>query len=62
VFMPHFMRDIAQYIPQGIALTSFQDVLVRGEGLGAVLPGAGILLAVAVGLFALAVPRFRFVK
>ncbi|HEU5331849.1 MAG TPA: ABC transporter permease [Actinocrinis sp.] len=62
VFMPHFMRDIAQYIPQGIALTSFQDVLVRGEGLGAVLPGAAILLAVAAGLFALAVPRFRFVR
>jgi len=62
VFLPHFMRVIAEYVPQGIALGAFQDVLVRGQGMGAVLPAAGVLLAVAAGLFALAVPRFRFVR
>ncbi|WP_344443891.1 ABC transporter permease [Kitasatospora nipponensis] len=62
VFMPHFMQDIARYVPQGIALNAYQDVLVRGESLRAVLPGAGILLALAAGLFALALPRFRFVR
>ncbi len=62
VFMPHFMQEIAHFVPQGIALNAYQDVLVRGESMHAVLPGAGILAAVAVAMFALAVPRFRFVR
>ncbi|WP_370364512.1 ABC transporter permease [Catenulispora sp. GP43] len=62
VFMPQFMRDIADYVPQGIALNGYQDVLVRGDGLASVLPASGVLLAVAAGLFLLAVPRFRFVR
>jgi ABC-2 type transport system permease protein len=60
VFMPQFMRDLAGFVPQGIALNGYQDVLVRGGGVGAVLPACAILLAVAVALFGLAVPRFRF--
>ncbi|MDH6135327.1 ABC-2 type transport system permease protein [Kitasatospora sp. MAA4] len=62
VFMPQFMQHITHFIPQGIALNAYQDVLVRGESMTAILPGAGILLAVAVGMFALALPRFRFVR
>ncbi|NUR60183.1 MAG: ABC transporter permease [Catenulispora sp.] len=62
VFMPQFMRDIADFVPQGIALNGYQDVLVRGGGLGTVLPGTGVLLGIATVLFLLAVPRFRFVR
>ncbi|MFD0571411.1 ABC transporter permease [Kitasatospora gansuensis] len=62
VFMPDFMRTVSEFVPQGIALNAYQDILVRGGSLDAALPGAGILLAVAVVLFALAVPRFRFVR
>ncbi len=62
VFMPRFMQTIAGYVPQGIALNGYQDVLVRDGGLRAVLPASGVLLAVAAGLFLLAVPRFRFLR
>jgi len=57
--MPDFMRRLAVFTPQHWALTGYQDVLLRGGGLGEVLPEVGILGAFALGFFALAVVRWR---
>lgn len=62
VFMPDFMKSIAQFTPQGQALTAYQDVLVRGADVTDVLPATGILCALAAVFVALAVPRFRFLR
>ncbi|MBH1937196.1 ABC transporter permease [Streptomyces sp. AV19] len=62
VFMPDFMKSVAQFTPQGQALTAYQDVLVRGAGVTDVLPATGILCGLAVAFLALAVPRFRFLR
>ncbi|MFE0101580.1 ABC transporter permease [Streptomyces sp. NPDC059009] len=62
VFMPDFMRRIAEYVPQGIALNAYQDVLVRGSGAAGVLPASLCLLGLGVAAFAVALPKFRFAR
>ncbi|MGI5340547.1 ABC transporter permease [Streptomyces sp. CA-181903] len=62
VFMPEFMRNIAEFTPHGKALNAFQEVMVKGADLQTVLPASGFLLGLAALFFVLAVPRFRFVK
>ncbi|MFI9650046.1 ABC transporter permease [Streptomyces sp. NPDC052040] len=62
VFMPDFMRRIAEYVPQGIGLNAYQDVLVRGAAVSAVLPASLCLTGLGVAAFALALPRFRFAR
>ncbi|MFG2888264.1 ABC transporter permease [Streptomyces sp. NPDC048248] len=62
VFMPSFMQDITIWTPQGRALQAFQDVLVRGADLPAVLLTSGLLVGLAAVLFAVALPRFRFLR
>ena len=46
--MPAFMQKIALVIPHYWALTGFQDVIVRGQGMSAVLPVVGVLLGYAL--------------
>jgi linearmycin/streptolysin S transport system permease protein len=58
--MPPVMRALAQATPHAWALAGYQDVLVRGLGLGAVLPELGVLLGFAAVFFAAALLRFRF--
>ncbi len=58
--MPHFMQSVALITPHAWALNGFQDVMVRGLGVSAVLPSIGMLLAFAAAFWGLAVWRFRF--
>jgi ABC-2 type transport system permease protein len=50
---------IGRVTPAAWAMEGFQNVLIRGLGLGAVLLPAGILLAYALAFFGLAAWRFR---
>jgi ABC-2 type transport system permease protein len=50
---------IGHVMPTAWAMDGFQNVVVRGLGLRSVLLPAGVLLAYALGFFALAVWRFR---
>lgn len=58
--MPQFMQDLARITPHFWAITGYQDVLVRGLGLGEVLVESGVLVAFAAAFFAIALWRFRF--
>jgi ABC-2 type transport system permease protein len=51
---PPAMSTIARFTPHYWALTSWQRLVFDGEGLGAVLPGVGVLLGVAAALLGLA--------
>jgi ABC-2 type transport system permease protein len=58
--MPAFMQKVSLIIPHAWALTGFQDVIVRGQGLVAVLPVAGVLMVYALVFWGVAIWRFRF--
>ncbi len=58
--MPEVMQNIAKISPHNWALSGYQDVIVRGLGMDAVLNETGVLLAFAVAFFTFAVWRFRF--
>jgi ABC-2 type transport system permease protein len=58
--MPEIMQKIAKISPHNWALSGYQDVIVRGLGLDAVLYETGALLAFAALFFSFALWRFRF--
>lgn len=58
--MPDFMQTLSKISPHAWAMAGYQDVLVRGYGLGGVWPEVRVLLGFAVLFFALGVWRFRF--
>jgi len=58
--MPDLMQKIGWLSPHTWALTAYQDVLMRGAGISAILPQAGVLLAFAAVFFAVGVWRFRW--
>ena len=58
--MPDFMQTLARFTPHFWGLAGFQDVMVRGLGVSAILPSVGVLLAFATGFWAIAIWRFRF--
>ena len=51
---------VGHLLPTAWAMDGFQNIVVRGLGLGSVLLPAGILLAYTAAFFGLAVWRFRF--
>ena len=57
-FFPPLLRTISYFIPHTWAMTAYQDLLVRGQGLVQVLPEIGALLLFAAVFFGLAVWRF----
>ena len=57
--MPSFMQKLSLAIPHAWALTGFQDVMVRGQGLAAVLPAVGVLMAFALVFWGIGLWRFR---
>ncbi len=57
--MPAFMQKLSLAIPHSWALTGFQDVIVRGQGLAAVLPAVGVLMAFALVFWTVGLWRFR---
>jgi ABC-2 type transport system permease protein len=58
--MPNFMQVVSWVTPHAWALAGFQDVMVRGLGVDAVLPAIGVLLGFSVAFWGIAVRRFRF--
>ncbi len=58
--MPPFLRTLSHLVPHSWALEGFLALIVRGQGLSAVLPQIGVLLAFTAGFFFLAVRRFDF--
>jgi ABC-2 type transport system permease protein len=55
--MPSFMQQMSLFVPQGWAVDSYQDILVRNYGVSDVLPAIGILLLFALGFFVIGMFR-----
>jgi ABC-2 type transport system permease protein len=58
--MPDAMQVMGWISPHTWALMAYQDVLMRGAGVPAVLPEVAILLAFAAVFFSFAAWRFRW--
>lgn len=58
--MPEFMQLLAKISPHHWALIGYQDVIVRGLGVEAILLEISVLMGFAVVFFGFAVWRFRF--
>lgn len=58
---PEGFQKIAHFTPLAWMVDGFKDIVVRGLGLTAILPALYVLLAFTVGIFSLAVWRFRSV-
>jgi ABC-2 type transport system permease protein len=54
------MGILARLTPHGNAVDAFNRVMAEGASLGQVLPQVGILLAMGIVFFGIAVSRFRF--
>ena len=57
-FFPPLLRIIGYLIPHTWAMTAYQDLLVRGQGLVQVLPEIGVLLLFAAIFFVLGIWRY----
>ncbi len=57
---PEAVRSAVQVLPTYWAMQGLLDVVLRGQGLAAVLPSVGILLGFATVFFAVGVARFRY--
>ncbi len=58
--VPPWMQSLAQALPTYWGMRGFQNIVVRGLGLGAVLPEAGVLLAFGAAFLAVGLWRFRW--
>lgn len=56
---PSIMQTLSHLTPHAWAMDGFHRLLLQGRGLVDVLPDVAVLLAIAAGLMALAVVRFR---
>jgi ABC-2 type transport system permease protein len=57
---PEFMRNVVKVIPTTWAMQGLLDIVLRGQGLPAVLPEAAILLGFAGVFLTIGVLRFRY--
>lgn len=57
---PQFIRDAVKVLPTTWAMQGMLDLVLRGQGLTAVLPEAGVLLLFALIFFTIGVARFRY--
>jgi len=58
--MPEGFRQFARLTPLAFVMDGFQDILIRDQGLEAVILNVVVLLAFAVVLFAFAAWRFKY--
>jgi ABC-2 type transport system permease protein len=58
--MPNFLQKLSKIVPHAWALQGYQDVLIRGYGIGQVMPEVGVLLIFAAVFFGFALWRFKF--
>jgi ABC-2 type transport system permease protein len=57
---PKTVQTIVQVLPTTWAMRGMLDIVLRGQGLAAILPDAGVLLGFAVLFFGIGVWRFRY--
>ncbi len=57
---PQFVRTAVKILPTSWAMQGMLDIVLRGQGLVAVLPEAGVLLGFAAMFFLIGVWRFRY--
>ncbi len=58
--MPPFLRVLSRFVPHSWALTGYQNLMVRGQGIQEVLPQIAVLAAFAVVFFLIALRRIDF--
>ncbi|RJQ44040.1 MAG: ABC transporter permease [Gaiellales bacterium] len=58
--VPEFMRQLGHLTINAWALDGLNDLILRGKGLDAVLPEAGVLLAYGAVCFIIGIRMFRF--
>ncbi len=58
--VPAWMQSLAQALPTYWGMQGFQDIIVRGLGVQAVLPEAAVLLAFGVAFLGVGLWRFRW--
>jgi ABC-2 type transport system permease protein len=57
---PQIVRTVVKVLPTSWAMQGLLDIVVRGQGLVAVLPVVGVLLIFAAVFFSIGVWRFRY--
>ena len=58
--MPKIMQKIGLFTPHSWALRGFQDIIVRGYDVQAILPCAGVLVLFAIGFYCISLKLIRF--
>jgi ABC-2 type transport system permease protein len=59
-FAPAWLRQVSYAMPLRYLVTGMQDVMARGEGVAAALPGIAVMLGITVVFTAVAVRVFRW--
>ena len=57
---PSAIQGAVKVLPTTWAMQGLLDLVLRGQGLAAILPEAGVLLGFAVLFFSIGILRFRF--
>jgi ABC-2 type transport system permease protein len=57
---PQIYQAVVKVLPSTWAMIAFNDVIVRGQNVAAVLPEAGVLLGFALVFFVVGIWRFRY--
>jgi ABC-2 type transport system permease protein len=57
---PAVVQQAVKVLPTRWAMQGMLDIVLRGEGLSAVLPEAAVLLGFAVVFYAIGIWRFRY--
>lgn len=57
---PPLYQQVVKVLPTTWAMQGLTDVVVRGQGVAAILPEVGVLLAFAAAFFAVGIGRFRY--
>ncbi len=57
---PQVYQQVVRIFPTTWAMAGFSDIVVRGQGVGGILPEAGVLLAFAAVFFGLGFWRLRY--
>ena len=57
---PRVVQNIVKILPTTWAMQGLLDIILRGQGLSAILPEAGVLLGFAAVFFIVGVARFRY--
>lgn len=58
--MPQYLQDFAQILPMTHAMSAFQDVIVRGQGLFEIVPSLAVLAGFVVAFFIIGLLLFKW--